>query len=67
MLSDYLAVTLAEKLALMIHAVVKVEADKVMTLPAEYQYGYVPLMFILVMLGNGCYRFNRPSMELVKD
>ena len=67
MIADYLAVTLAEKLALMIHAVVKVEADKIMTLPAEYQYGYVPLMFILVMLGNGCYRFNRPSLELVKD
>ena len=67
MLVDYVAIILAEHTGLWLQSIFRVDASRAMTLPWEYEYICIPLMFLLILFISGTYRFNRPSMELVKD
>ena len=46
--SDYLAILLAEKTALFLQGIFRVQASQMMILPWDYQYIYIPGMFLLL-------------------
>lgn len=66
-LLDYMAIIAAEHTSSWLQSIFRVEADHAMVLAWEYQYIYIPGMIMLIMLQSDCYRFNRPSMDLVRD
>lgn len=65
--SDYMAIVLAEKTALFLQSVFRIEASQAMRLLWDYQYAYVPLMFLLILSISDAYKFNRPSLEVGRD
>lgn len=65
--ADYLSLLAAESTALYLQKIFRVEASMMMSMPWMYQYIYVPTIIMLIMLVAGCYRFNRPSLELLRD
>ncbi|MBQ5731743.1 MAG: hypothetical protein IIV59_01150, partial [Selenomonadaceae bacterium] len=65
--ADYLALLSAEKTALWLQGIFRIEASSLMALPWDYQYIYIPGMFLLIMLLAEGYRFNRPSLEMARD
>ena len=65
--TDYLAIVLAEHTALWLQGLFRVEASSLMALPWDYQYIYIPGMLLLIMLQADCYRFNRPSLDVARD
>lgn len=65
--ADYLAIIIAEKTALLLQAVFRLQASQQMILPWDYQYAYIPGMFLLVLFISKGYKFNRPSLEVSKD
>ena len=65
--SDYMAIVLAEKTALFLQRVFRIEASHAMHLLWDYQYAYVPLMFLLILSISDAYKFNRPSLEVGRD
>ena len=65
--SDYLAILLAEKTALFLQGIFRVQASQMMILPWDYQYIYIPGMFLLLLSISESYKFNRPSMEVARD
>lgn len=65
--SDYMAIVLAEKTALFLQGVFRIEASRAMHLSWDYQYAYVPLMFLLILSISDTYKFNRPSLEVGRD
>ena len=66
-LADYLAVILAENAALYIQGIFRADANIAMAMPWDYQYIYIPAIFVLIFANTGCYKFNRPSLDLAKD
>lgn len=66
-MADYLALLSAEKTALWLQGIFRIEASSLMALPWDYQYIYIPGMFLLIMLLAEGYRFNRPSLEMARD
>lgn len=66
-LFDYIALVLAEKTALILQGMFRIDASRMMVLPWDYQYVYIPIMFILLMFLSDGYKFNRPSLEMAKD
>ena len=65
--ADYCSLLAAEGTALYLQKIFRVEASMMMSMPWSYQYIYIPSVFMLIMLVAGCYRFNRPSLELLRD
>ena len=65
--ADYLALLAAEITALYLQGIFRVDASNVMVMPWDYQYMYIPGMFLLIMLLADGYRFNRPSLEMARD
>lgn len=65
--SDYLAILLAEKTALFLQGMFRVQASQMMILPWDYQYIYIPGMFLLLLSISESYKFNRPSLEVARD
>ena len=65
--ADYLALLTAEITALYLQGIFRVDASNVMVMPWDYQYMYIPGMFLLIMLLADGYRFNRPSLEMARD
>lgn len=65
--SDYLAVVLAEKTALFLQEIFRVQASQEMLLPLDYKYLYIPGMFLLILFIANSYKFNRPSLEVLRD
>ena len=49
-LIDYAGIVLAEKTALWLQSLFRLEASMAMLLPWDYQYVYIPGMFLLIML-----------------
>lgn len=66
-LSDYMAVIMAEKTALIFQELFRVQASQMMILPWDYQYLYIPGMFILILSISDSYKFNRPTLEVIRD
>lgn len=66
-LMDYICIVLAEKTALWLQSVFRPEASLAMLLPWDYQYVYIPCMFLLFMFMSDSYRFNRPSLDVARD
>lgn len=65
--SDYIAIVLAEKTALFLQEIFRVQASQAMILPWDYQYFYIPGMFLLILSISESYKFNRPSLEVARD
>lgn len=65
--SDYIAIVLAEKTALFLQEIFRLQASQAMMLPWDYQYLYIPGMFLLIMSISDSYKFNRPSLEVARD
>lgn len=65
--ADYFSLLAAEGTAFYLQKIFRVEASMMMNVPWSYQYIYIPSIFMLIMLVAGCYRFNRPSLELIRD
>ena len=65
--SDYLAILLAEKTALFLQGIFRVQASQMMILPWDYQYIYIPGMFLILLSISESYKFNRPSLEVARD
>ena len=66
-MSDYMSLIVAEKTALLMQSIFRIQASQQMILPWDYQYIYIPCMFLLIMLISGGYKFNRPSLEMARD
>ena len=66
-LIDYAGIVLAEKTALWLQSLFRLEASMAMLLPWDYQYVYIPCMFLLFLFMSDGYRFNRPSLDMVRD
>ena len=66
-LMDYICIVLAEKTALWLQSVFRLEASAAMLLPWDYQYVYIPCMFLLFLFMSDSYRFNRPSLDMARD
>lgn len=66
-LLDYAAIISAEHTSLWLQGIFRTEAGQAMLLPWEYQYVYIPSIIMLSMLQSDCYRFNRPSLDMVRD
>lgn len=64
---DYFAVIMAEKTALAMQEIFRVQASRQMFLPWDYQYIYIPSMFLLMLFVSESYKINRPSMEEFRD
>uniref|UniRef100_UPI0038702357 undecaprenyl-phosphate galactose phosphotransferase WbaP n=1 Tax=Anaerovibrio slackiae TaxID=2652309 RepID=UPI0038702357 len=65
--ADYLSLLAAEGTALGLQGIFRVNASSMMSMPWDYQYLYIPGMFLLIMLLAEGYRFNRPSLEMARD
>ena len=65
--ADYLSLLAAEGTALGLQGIFRVDASSMMAMPWDYQYLYIPGMFLLIMLLAEGYRFNRPSLEMARD
>lgn len=65
--SDYIAIVLAENTALFLQKIFRVQASQAMILSLDYQYVFIPGMFLLILFITNSYKFNRPSLELLKD
>lgn len=65
--ADYFSLLAAEGTALYLQGIFRAYASSVMAMPRDYQYIYIPGMFLLIMLLAGCYRLNRPSLEMARD
>lgn len=65
--ADYIAIVLAESTALFLQRIFRVQASQAMLLPWDYQYFYIPGMFLLILFITNSYKFNRPSLELLKN
>ncbi|MSU09389.1 undecaprenyl-phosphate galactose phosphotransferase WbaP [Veillonellaceae bacterium WCA-693-APC-5D-A] len=66
-LMDYICIVLAEKTALWLQSIFRLEASAAMLLPWDYQYVYIPCMFLLFLFMSDSYRFNRPSLDMARD
>lgn len=66
-MADYLFLVLAEHTALYFQGLFRVQASSVMVMPWDYQYIYIPGLFLLIFLLAGCYCLNRPSLALARD
>ncbi|MGM9581177.1 MAG: sugar transferase, partial [Anaerovibrio sp.] len=66
-MADYLVLLSAEKTALWLQGIFRVDASSMMAMPLDYQYIYIPGVFLLIMLLAEGYRFNRPSLEMARD
>lgn len=66
-LIDYVSLIVAEKTALIMQSIFRIQASQQMILPWDYQYIYIPGMFLLIMLISNGYKFNRPSMDMARD
>ena len=65
--ADYLSLLVAEGTALGLQGIFRVNASSMMAMPWDYQYLYIPGMFLLIMLLAEGYRLNRPSLEMARD
>ena len=65
--ADYLSLLAAEGTALWLQGIFRVDSSGMMVMPWDYQYIYIPGMFLLIMLLAEGYRFNRPSLEMARD
>ncbi|WP_297962976.1 exopolysaccharide biosynthesis polyprenyl glycosylphosphotransferase [uncultured Anaerovibrio sp.] len=64
---DYAAVVLAQLLSYQLCILNGRVLAKSLVFSPEYQYIYIPVIFILCIGTNHGYRFNRPSMEFSRD
>lgn len=65
--ADYFSLLAAEGTALYLQGIFRIHASSMMAVPWDYQYIYIPGMFLMIMLLAGCYRLNRPSLEMARD
>ncbi|MCI7612497.1 MAG: undecaprenyl-phosphate galactose phosphotransferase WbaP [Selenomonadaceae bacterium] len=65
--ADYISLLAAEGTALGLQGIFRVDASNMMAMPWDYQYLYIPGMFLLIMLLAEGYRLNRPSLEMARD
>lgn len=65
--ADYAAIVLAEKTALLLQSIFRIEASQAMHWSWDYQYAYMPLIFLLILSISNGYKFNRPSLEVARD
>ena len=65
--ADYLSLLAAEGTALWMQGIFRVGASSMMVMSWDYQYLYIPGMFLLIMLLADGYRLNRPSLEMARD
>ena len=64
---DYLAVVMAQELALFIHSLLQYILPTTFSMPMEYQLIFIPTIYIACIALAGGYDFNRPSLDISKD
>lgn len=64
---DYLAVVMAQELAMYLHSLLQYFLPTTFSMPAEYQLIFIPVIYIACIALGGGYDFNRPSLDISKD
>lgn len=64
---DYLAVVMAQELAMYLHSLLQYFLPTTFFMTAEYQLIFIPVIYIACIALGGGYDFNRPSLDISKD